>query len=369
MSRPTKINIDLAAIKSNCQLAHRLAPNSKILAVVKANAYGHGAVEVAKVLSEQVEMLTVSCLEEAIELRQAGIQNKILLLEGFFTLDEIDLALINNCEFVLHTQKQVIHLINLALTHPIRVWLKVDTGMHRLGIPANFAHSIYNMLSESPNIADVVLMSHFSCADELKNDFTEKQYLIFSECIELINYHSEVKISDIQTSFANSAAICGWPDYHLDWIRPGLMLYGISPFDVPHPQADQLLPAMTFSSEVIAIRHVEVGESVGYGNTWTATRPSLIATVAVGYGDGYPRNAQSGTPVLVDGQRAPLVGRVSMDLICVDVTELTNIPIGTMVELWGQKLSVNEVAKWANTIGYELVTRMPSRVKPYYING
>ncbi|WP_158969551.1 alanine racemase [Paraglaciecola sp. L3A3] len=368
MSRPTKIIIDLAAIRANCQLAQSLAPHSKTLAVVKADAYGHGAGQVAQAIEPLVDMLTVTCLEEALDLRQAGISKPVLLLEGFFTVDEVDLALANDCELVLHTQRQVIEILSMTFSQPIRVWLKVDTGMHRLGISAEFAHSVYSMLNDSPNISQIILMSHFSCADELKNGFTRLQYQSFTECLELIEYHAGVNKNCIVTSFANSAAICGWPDYHLDWIRPGLMLYGISPFDTPHTQGDKLLPAMTFSSEVIAVRHIEAGDSVGYGNTWTASKPSVIATVAVGYGDGYPRNIKSGAPIIVNGQRATLVGRVSMDLICVDVTGISDVAIGADVELWGKNLSVNEVAKWADTIGYELVTRMPSRVKPSYIN-
>ena len=388
MSRPTSITVDLAAIRANFRTVKQLAPESNILAVVKANAYGHGAVPVAKSIEAYVDKLTVSCVEEATELRQEGISKPIVLLEGVFEASELDWVSANQCEPVIHNEQQLQQLIQADLASPLSVWLKIDTGMHRLGIAPTEVTRFYQALHRSKNVKGVVLLSHFSCADEISGvstglpdalgtpisaptqSFTQYQGRIFEQSLRaLIDANlTDFAPSDLTCSLANSAAILAWPDYHLDWVRPGIMLYGVSPFSHSQANAEQLVPAMTFSSEITALRSLNAGQSVGYGNTWTAQRPSVIATVAVGYGDGYPRSAKSGTPVLVNGQRARLVGRVSMDLITLDVTDIPSVELGSKVILWGDSLSVNEVANWSDTIGYELVTRMPNRVVPIYLN-
>jgi alanine racemase len=367
MSRPAKITIDLAAIQANYDLAKALAPSAKIMAVVKADAYGHGSIEVAKALAPQVELFAVSCLEEALVLRQAGVTNKILLLEGFFDSSEVGLAIDNNCEFILHNDLQIRHFLHASIDRPLKTWLKIDTGMHRLGIEPSLAAKCYSQLMESSNVNEVVLVSHLACADNLFSECTTHQINTFQNCVDSVVQSQTVDVSP-KLSLANSAGVLAWPDSRLDWLRPGIMLYGLSPFAKPHPEADKLTPAMNFESEIISVRELAVGESVGYGSTWTAQRISKVATIAVGYGDGYPRTATSGTPVLVNGQRVPLVGRVSMDLISVDVTDLDEVKVGDPVVLWGKALSANEVASYAGTIGYELVTRMPNRVKHTYIN-
>jgi alanine racemase len=365
MSRPAKIIIDLAAIGANCRLAQSLAPHSKIVAVVKADAYGHGSAEVAKALEPQVEMFTVSCLEEAMILRENGLSKPILLLEGCFDKTELRCASNNQCEIVVHSCLQLEQLLNTILETPINVWLKIDTGMHRLGILPQEVESMYAKLSASANVNNIVLMTHFAHADDVDGAHTGIQISRFEHCIQPIVTHSSQKV---ELSMANSAALLAWPQTRVDWNRPGIMLYGLSPFAEPNDAANKLIPAMDFESQVIALRNIASGESVGYGCTWTADRPSTIATVAVGYGDGYPRNAKSGTPVLINGSRAPLAGRVSMDLISVDVTDLSNVKIGDTAILWGKTLSANEVASWADTIGYELVTRMPKRVTRLFVN-
>ncbi|MFT5674746.1 MAG: alanine racemase [Paraglaciecola sp.] len=364
MSRPTQIIIDLSAIKANCTLARSLAPLSNIVAVVKADAYGHGAIEVAKALEPQVQMLTVSCLEEAQSLRRGGISKAILLLEGCFSEAEIFIAEQLNLQLVVHNQQQVDQLINTRLNSQLKIWLKIDTGMHRLGIAPESVEDIYQQLSACPNVSDVVLTTHFASADRLDSDFTLTQLSLYKQAVSNI---IEQANEPIEQSIANSAGVLAWPQSRLDWNRPGIMLYGLSPFANSHEEANKLVPAMTFKSQIIALRTIGAGESVGYGNTWIANQSSVIATVAVGYGDGYPRTAKSGTPVLVGGKRAKLVGNVSMDMICVDVTELHRVEIGDEVEMWGKILSANEVATWADTIGYELVTRMPTRAKRSYV--
>lgn len=364
MSRPVKITIDLSAIRANCALAQALAPNSKTVAVVKADAYGHDAVKVAQALEPQVEMLTVSCLAEAKTLRDAGLTKPILLLEGCFDATELALAEQYQCQLIIHKASQVNDLLNYKSDHTFVVWLKIDSGMHRLGILPDEVESIYQRLADASNVKDVVLTTHLSSADDLQSEQTYTQLECFNNCITPILASSSNKL---EKSVANSAGVLAWPQTKFDWNRPGIMLYGLSPFTHPQNSAKSLIPAMTFQSEIIAIRQIEVGESVGYGNTWTARRRSKIATIAVGYGDGYPRAARSGTPVLINNQRAPLVGRVSMDLISVDVTDLTDTQIGDTAILWGKELSANDIAGYAGTIGYELVTRMPKRVKRYFV--
>ncbi|MFT6988595.1 MAG: alanine racemase [Paraglaciecola sp.] len=365
MSRPAKIIIDLAAIGANCRLAQSLAPHSKIVAVVKADAYGHGSAEVAKALEPQVEMLTVSCLEEALILRENGLLKPILLLEGCFEENELHIACNHQCELIVHSSLQLDQLLNVTLAVPINVWLKIDTGMHRLGISPEDVETAYAKLVASPNVNNIILVTHFAHADDVDGAHTAMQISRFEHCIQPIVANTSQKV---ELSMANSAALLAWPQTRMDWNRPGIMLYGLSPFAEPNDAANKLIPAMDFESQVIALRNIASGESVGYGCTWTADRSSTIATVAVGYGDGYPRSAKSGTPVLINGHRVRLVGSVSMDLISVDVTDLLNVEIGDTAILWGKALSANEVARWADTIGYELVTRMPKRVTRVFVN-
>ena len=286
MSRPAKIIIDLAAIQANCRLAHTLAPHSKTVAVVKADAYGHGAVEVTKALETQVDMFTVSCLEEALVLRENGLKKPILLLEGCFDISEVQIALDNQCELVVHSRLQLEQLLNTRLETPLNIWLKIDTGMHRLGFLPQEVASIYTKLAGSSNVNKIVLMTHFAHADAVGGAHTTKQISQFETCIANIVAHANHKVA---LSMANSAALLAWQQTRVDWNRPGIMLYGLSPFSEPIEEATALIPAMHFESQVIALREILTGESVGYGCTWTAQRPSVIATIAVGYGDGYPR--------------------------------------------------------------------------------
>jgi len=361
MSRPAQATIDLAALRHNYLLAQRLAPNAQTLAVVKANAYGHGAVEAARALEPLAPVLAVACIEEAVELRGAGILKPILLLEGAFEACELLTASEENFWLMVSGTEQIEMLAEAKLAAPVTVWLKADSGMHRLGFIGAELRQAYDRLQKLEHVCDeIVLATHFSCADELERDVTQRQMDAFTLMATGI---------DAPCSLANSAAILGWPAAHSDYNRPGIMLYGSSPFDRPHPAADQLQAVMSLTSTVIGLRTVEAGESVGYGGGWTAGRRSVIATIAMGYGDGYPRMMPSGTPVLINGQRCPLAGRVSMDMITVDVTGLEAVEVGARVELWGKNLSLNEVASCVGTIGYELVTRMPLRTPRVYING
>ena len=363
MSRPTSAIIDLKALRENFYLAQQLAPNSKSMPMVKANAYGHGMIEVANALADSAPAFGAACIEEALALRKANIKQPILLLEGPHSADEIGIAEKHGFWLMLENHNQLQAILSAHLSNPISVWLKLDTGMHRLGFKPEDLQHIYKQLSDSANVADdIVLATHFACADDLESDFTDRQLQCFNSAIDTLDFPAP-------TSLANSAVILGWPSIEDNWQRPGYMLYGASPFSKPQKNADQLQQVMHFQSAVISIRNISAGESVGYTANWTAQRNSIIATVAVGYGDGYPRHAPNGTPVLIDGVRCPLVGRVSMDMITVDITDLnTDIKIGTDVTLWGPALSVTEVAMHCGTIGYELLTRMPARVPRIYIN-
>ena len=359
MSRPTQALINLHALRRNCRLAQELSGSGRLIPVVKANAYGHGAVPVARALETMASAFAVACIEEAIELREAGITLPVLLMEGFFSDEELELASEQNFWVMIQNEYQLNALDRMALPRPATCWIKLDTGMHRLGFSADLASALYRQLSECPQVGKgIVLATHLACADDLDNPYTADQIRLFRECTAGIGAPS---------SLANSPGLLGWPEARANWNRPGVMLYGQSPFTQPHPEADRLQPVMTFQSEVIAVRELAAGESVGYGSAWSAQRPSRIATVPVGYGDGYPRGAGNGTPVLVNDERASLAGRVSMDMITVDVTDLPRVSIGDPVTLWGEELTANEIADCADTIGYEIVTRMLGRVPRKYI--
>ncbi|MGK0500180.1 MAG: alanine racemase [Oceanicoccus sp.] len=364
MARPAQAIIDLAALRHNYQLAQRLSVDAvnggQVMPIVKANAYGHGAIAIAKALEPLAPALGVACIEEALELRQAGITCPILLLEGIFSAEEVLIACEHNFWLMLENQFQLDAILSADLLSPLQVWLKIDTGMHRLGILPEQTHSYYQQLQASPNVADsIVVATHLASSDDLSSDFTAGQLAVFRQATTSIK---------APISLANSPGLLGWPETRGDWNRPGFMLYGNSPFSVPQHNADQLQPVMTLKSAIISLRELAIGESVGYSNSWQTRRRSLIATVAMGYGDGYPRQAPSGTPVLVNGQRVPLVGRVSMDMITVDVTDIAPVQLGDEVILWGAELTANEIAGFVGTIGYEVLTRMPLRTPRVYIN-
>ena len=351
MSRPNQARLDLRALRHNVCVARALAPRARMMAVVKANAYGHGAITIATALQGAVDALAVACLEEAVELRDAGINLPILLLQGVFTADELPLAAQLDAWVMVENERQLQWLENATLPGPVRCWLKIDTGMHRLGVAPVDAARFHQRLRDCGNVrGEIVTCTHFASADDVHSLRTQEQIAAF-DALPFCQLRSA----------SNSAGLLAWPQAHYDWVRPGYMLYGNSPMLHDHPNALALQPVMTLTSAVIAVRDVAPGAAVGYGGTWIARRPSRVATVTIGYGDGYPRTAANGTPVLVNGQRAALAGRVSMDMITVDVTDLQGIEPGAHVELWGAGLPLAEVARGADTIGYELTTRMPPR--------
>lgn len=354
-SRKTQAIINLSALRDNYNQIASLAPQSKTIAVIKANAYGHGAIEIAKGLNSLVPAFAVAFIDEAIVLRNAGITLPILILEG--PLDKKDFALAKQHNFwlMLHNNEQVSWLTQ----HPNyneKLWIKIDTGMNRLGFTPECATQILMNLSNEQK-KDFVLCSHFSSADEINNPKTQNQITCLKEF---------AKKYSCQLSLANSAGIVNWPKSHADYNRLGLALYGANPTPIENMPV-KLTPIMTLQSTIIALRELKIDDSVGYGESWRAKKTSVIATIAIGYADGYPRNAQAGTPVFINNQLAPLAGRVSMDMITVDVTNVANVSLGDVVELWGENLSVEVVAEYMDTINYELLTRVSARVPKVYI--
>lgn len=351
--RPAKAYLNLPALSNNLTVAKRLAPNSKVLAVIKANGYGHGISRVAQQLSH-ADGFGVASIDEALILRQKGFLHRILLLEGLFSKAELPLIIQNHLDLVVHSHYQLEWLLEFTAPFGINVWIKIDTGMHRLGFKPDEVNSIISKLDANPNTFHLHLMSHLASADEDHStalSFTQQQITTFEQVTAAY---------DLPKSLLNSAGVQHFASKSFDWIRPGIMLYGSGQLE---SSALKLQSVMHLESKVIAINDINTGESVGYGNSWTAQRDSVIAVIAIGYGDGYPRHAPSGTPVLIKGYRVSLVGRVSMDMITVDITDYVGlIEIGSTAELWGDSLSVDEVAKWAGTISYELLCGITQRV-------
>jgi len=353
MSSAATAVIDLNALQHNLTRVRAAAPAARVMAVIKANGYGHGLIRIARAL-QQADALGVASLAEGIALRDAGIEQPVLLLEGVSEAAELSLAARQRLSLMVHHASQIELLEKTALDDRLDVWLKVDTGMHRLGIPTDAFPAAWQRLQACACVADPVrLLTHLACADDRGSDMTPRQLALFAETI---------RGCDAECSAANSAGVLGWPDSHYHWVRPGIMLYGASPFIGDAGQDHDLQPVMTLRTRLIAINRFRKGDSIGYGATWRCPEDMPVGVAAIGYGDGYPRHAGTGTPVLVNGQRAPLVGRVSMDMICIDLRSVPTAAIGDEVELWGDHLPVEEIARCAGTIAYELLCGITMRV-------
>jgi alanine racemase len=352
MSRNTIASIDLAAIRHNLKIVRTLVPNSKIVSVVKADGYGHGITRVAGALQD-ADLLAVATPGEAAALRYGGWSGRLLMLEGFANVDDFELAQSLNAETVVHHQSQMEMLKQRGWGAGNRVWLKLDTGMNRLGFPLADAWQAFSELGSIAGSGAVILMTHFACADEPDNPMTKEQIQRFDKAIEGLGS---------EQSLANSAGILNYSKSHRDLVRPGILLYGISP-DPGQPASDiGLRPAMTLTSELIAINHCQKGDTVGYGATYQCPEDMRIGVVAIGYGDGYPRHLRNGTPVLVNGRIAHLAGRVSMDMITLDLRGHDDAAMGDPVVLWGEGLAVETVAPWANAVPYELICGVTGRI-------
>jgi alanine racemase len=358
MARQTQAVINLQYLKDNYRLAKGFSQTA--FAVIKADAYGHGLLPVAHALID-ADGLAVACMDEALQLRHDGIKNPILVLEGAFDKAEWEAAVEHDIEMVVHHQNQ----LDILLTEPdflrIKLWLKINTGMNRLGFRLEESTSIFDQCRHA-GLNIKVLMTHFACADDLDKDKTMSQFQALADILQ----QQKGFWPDLIVSSNNSAAIIAWPNACDNISRPGIMLYGSSPLIGEASLTRHLKAVMTLKSNIISSHTVNAGESIGYGDSWIAERTTRVGIVAIGYGDGYPRSAPSGTPVWCHGKRLPTLGRVSMDMLCIDISEDSNIDVGSEVELWGEHINANEVAKLCHTISYELFCQLTPRVKRVY---
>lgn len=389
MSRPIQASIDLSALKSNLRAVRR-ATSSRVMAVIKANAYGHGMMRAAEALSD-AEGFALLDVSDAVQLREAGFRQTILLLEGFFSQDELTLIAEYELACVIHTQQQLAWLDAYPRRNGLSVWLKINTGMNRLGFMPAEIPAVMERLKSHRAVRDVTLMTHFAQADEAAGISTQ---------LDVFNRLASPYRA--QRSLANSAAILRYPESHGDWVRPGIMLYGSSPFADVSAQQLGLQPVMTLSSELISVRELRAGDAVGYGASFRVETSMRIGIVTCGYADGYPRQSGrvepeapgthrptpsgwsgrvepeapgahrptpcgwTGTPILVDGQRTRTLGRVSMDMLAMDLSNLPDAQVGSRVVLWGEGMPVDEVARAAGTISYELLCALTARVPVSY---
>lgn len=356
--RPARALIDLHALRHNYRLARQLG-GGKALAVVKADAYGHGAVACARALDAEADGFAVACIEEALELRQAGIAAPILLLEGFFDADELPLIAAHGLWCAVASPWQVEAIAAYAAPQPLCLWLKLDSGMHRLGLAPDEFRAAHARLSALPQVERLVLMSHFARADELDSARTLEQAEVFRQATAGLAG---------ETSLCNSPGLLGWPQLRSDWGRPGLMLYGADPFAAGAALPGELRPVMTLQSKVIAVRELAAGEPVGYGARFVAPRPTRVGVVAIGYADGYPQFAPNGTPVLIDGAPGALIGRVSMDMLTVDLTEHPQAGLGSEVQLWGAQPRIDTLAARCGSSAYRLLCGL-KRAPRQYLGG
>lgn len=349
--RSAQADIDLAALKHNLQQVRLLTPGAKVLAMIKSDGYGHGAVRVARALNT-ADGFGVASVGEAVLLRQAGIPQTIMVMSHFSR--QKDLTAINefNLGIVLHHPHQLTLLAQQNWRQPLTLWIKIDTGMHRLGFLPDEVLALWQHLQTLSWVKHPIgIMTHLACADEDDQSLTDKQVKIFADTVAPFPG---------ECSVANSAAILRYPKIQQHWVRPGIMLYGVSPFGSGTGTDFSLQAVMTLRSHLIAVKWLQSGDAVGYGATWTCPEPMPVGVVAIGYGDGYPRHAVSGTPVLVNGVKCPLIGRVSMDLISVDLRPCPDAKIEDPIVLWGQGLPIEIVARSAGTIDYELLCHMNS---------
>jgi len=347
--------LDLDAVRHNLNVVRQHAPTAKVMAVIKANAYGHGLLRVAEVLMQEIDAVAVARAYEGILLRNAGFQKPITVLEGFVCADELQELYRYRLDAVIHTPEQINILQQYQGNEVISVWLKMDTGMNRLGFKKEDFKQAYQRLAACKQIKPSPgLMTHLANADDVNDGKTLTQITEFKQTIK--GYAGP-------RSIANSAAILGWKESLSDWVRPGIMLYGCSPFARSNAEQLNLKPVMSLHSRLIAVKSVAAGESVGYGGSWTCDDATRLGVVAIGYGDGYPRYVKSGTPVLVNGVRVPLIGRVSMDMITVDLKNQPQAKPGDPVTLWGQGLTVEEISWAADTIPYTLLCGITPRVQ------
>lgn len=367
--KPATARVSGKNLRHNMQLIRTLAPHSKHCAVAKANAYGQGLLHLVRNLKDLSDGFCVARIKEALSIQESGYEGKILLLEGFFGREELLKTLSRRFDTVIHNDEQLELIEQVSkewqaeqekgfwkrkakIYFPITVWLKIDTGMHRLGVHPEQVAEFYQRLTACALVEKVNFVSHFSRADEPDCGYTEKQIATFEQATQGLAGERSISASN---------GILYWQQAHFDWVRPGIIMHGISPHNQPITDLG-FKPVMKFSSSLIAVRTHKAGEPVGYGGTWIAEKETKIGVIAVGYGDGYPRNAPQGTPVFINGRKVPIVGRVSMDMMTVDLGADCEDKVGDEVELWGENLLIEEVAEAIGVINYELITKLTPRV-------
>lgn len=357
MSRRARVTVDAAALRHNLARVRASAPGRRVIAAIKADAYGHGALHAAAALAA-ADAFAVATVEEALQLRWGGVRHPLIVLSAALDADDLAACAEHDLQPVLHDGAQIDALAGNG-GRELTVWLKLDTGMHRLGFPPEEAPALYRRLKELPGVRLAGWMTHLACADDPDNPATETQVQRFRDAL-----------ADLpgERSIANSAGILAWPDSHADSVRPGIMLYGGSPLVGRNGPEFDLRPVMTLTAPLIARKRVAAGEPIGYGATWRAPEDMPVGVIAAGYGDGYPRHAPSGAPVLLRGRRVPLIGRVSMDLINVDLRECPEAEVGDIAVLWGEGLPADEIARAAGTIAYELFCKLTHRVEFVYVD-
>jgi len=352
--------INLDAVQHNLQRVRSYAPDAKIMAVIKANGYGHGLLRIAEAL-QNVDAFAVARVDEGVRLRKAGIKNRIAVLEGFTCAEELDELINYRLDAVVHSFAQLEILESRTEQGACAIWLKLDTGMNRLGFKPKEFNAVYQRLNRCSIIRQPIsLMTHLANADDKQDTTTLKQIRLFNDTLAMLPPGLGL-LND--RSIANSAGILAWKEALTDWVRPGVMLYGISPFPDSTGEQLGLKPIMSLHSRLIAVKPIAKGDKVGYSGSWVCEKPTTLGVVAIGYGDGYPRYAKAGTPVLINGQRVPLIGRVSMDMITVDLATQPHALPGDPVTLWGDGLAVEEIALCADTIPYTLVCGVTQRVQ------
>ncbi len=357
MTRPTRACVDLDALRQNLGYARELAGAARTVAVIKANGYGHGAVAVARALAGAADAFGVACLEEAQELRESGVREPILLLEGVFTPDELPVVDRLGLAMVVHSPEQLAWIQAARPARRLACWLKLDSGMHRVGFDPGAFAAAYRDLVGCRQVGEIVLMSHLARADEPDHPYTPRQLAVFAEvCGGLA----------APRSLANSAGLLAWPESIGDWVRPGLMLYGASPLGDRHPSAARLRPVMTLESALIAVRDLAPGMPSAMAGALSARRPPGSGWSPPATRTATPAMPRDGTPVAVEGRLTRLIGRVSMDMLTVDLTHLPQARVGDPVELWGQRVSASAVAAASDTIAYQLFTGVTSRVPRLY---
>ena len=356
-NRHAWVSIDLEAIRHNYRLLKKLSGDNRLIAVIKADAYGHGASEVAKALPN-ADAFAVATVGEAVALRKSGISQKIIVLGGYIRPRELQTCVEYQLDPVIYQQIHLDQLINYADLEGLQVWVKIDTGMGRLGYALEAVPGVIEQLARAATLGQVRMMTHLACADDVDNPQTDRQ----------LDRVDSLKLDDYEWSIANSSGILGWPDSHRVWVRAGIALYGANPMSSRNQAVFDLKPAMHMASLILAVNVLKKGDSIGYSSSYTCSRDMKIAVIGAGYGDGYPRHNIDSAQVKIHGQLCDIVGRASMDMITVDVSNLENVKVGDEVILFGVSPDANAVADWSETIAYEILCNVGAHVSREYLN-